>query len=162
MVNLCITLVRPLLEYCQQVWSPHLVKDVKKVDDVQRRFTRMINGMKGMSYERRLQRGKLIPVERRRERAEIIETFKIMNGYVDLNPEKFFTVSKDSRTRGHPMKLQKRHCRLELRKNFYSQRVINPWNKLSKKMIAATSVNQFKSRIHSLYETKCVGLHMGQ
>ena len=52
MVNLYITLVRPLLEYCQQVWSPHLVKDVKKVEDVQRRFTKMINGMKGMSYEK--------------------------------------------------------------------------------------------------------------
>ena len=162
MVNLYITLVRPLLEYCQQVWSPHLVKDVKKVEDVQRRFTRMINGMKGLSYERRLQRCNLIPLERRRERADLIETFKIMNGYVNVDPEKFFTVSKDSRTRGHPMKLQKRHCRLELRRNFYSQRVINPWNKLSKKMIAATSVTQFKTRIHSMYEPKLVGLHMGQ
>ena len=101
MVNLYITLVRPLLEYCQQVWSPHLVKDVKKVEDVQRRFTRMINGMKGLSYERRLQRCNLIPLERRRERADLIETFKIMNGYVNVDPEKFFTVSKDSRTRGH-------------------------------------------------------------
>ena len=139
-----------------------MVKDVKKVEDVQRRFTRMINGMKGLSYERRLQRCNLIPLERRRERADLIETFKIMNGYVNVDPEKFFTVSKDSRTRGHPMKLQKRHCRLELRRNFYSQGVINPWNKLSKKMIAATSVTQFKTRIHSMYEPKLVGLHMGQ
>ena len=117
--------------------------------------------MKGMSYERRLQRCKLIPLERRRERADIIEAFKIMNGYTDVNPEKFFVFSKDSRTRGHPMKLQKRHCRLELRKNFYSQRVINPWNKLSKKMIAATSVNNFKSRIQPMYERNLVGLNMG-
>ena len=122
----------------------------------------MINGMKGMSYESRLQRCKLIPLERRRERNGIIEPFKIMNGLTDVNPEKFFTFSKDSRTRGDPMKLQKRYCRLELHKNFYSQRVVNPWNKLSKKMIAATSVNNFKSQIQSMYENNLVGLHMGQ
>jgi len=45
-----------------------------------------------------------------------------MNGLTDVNPEKFFKFSK-SRTRGHPLKVQKSHCRLELRKNFYSQRV---------------------------------------
>ena len=84
-----------------------------------------------------------------------------MNGLTDVNPEKFFKFSK-SRTRGHPLKVQKSHCRLELRKNFYSQRVINPWNKLSKKMIAATSVNNFKSQIKSMYESNLVGLHMGQ
>ena len=90
MINLYKTLVRPLLEYCQQVWSPYLVKDIKKVDDVQRRFTRMINGMKGLSYDQRLQRCNLISLQRRRERSDLVETYKIMNGLTDIKPENSF------------------------------------------------------------------------
>jgi hypothetical protein len=36
------SIVRPLLEYCTPVWSPYLKKDVRKIESIQRRATKLI------------------------------------------------------------------------------------------------------------------------
>jgi len=56
MLNLYKTLVRPHVEYCVSAWSPYYKKDKELLEKVQRRFTKMIKGMKGMSYEEGLYR----------------------------------------------------------------------------------------------------------
>ena len=47
-------LVRPRLEYCVQVCSPDLVKDIKLIENVQHRVNRMISDLQIQSYEQRL------------------------------------------------------------------------------------------------------------
>jgi ribonuclease P/MRP protein subunit RPP40 len=54
-VKLYKSLVRPRLEYCVQAWSPHLRKDIDRIERVQRRATKMIEGLGDVSYEDRLQ-----------------------------------------------------------------------------------------------------------
>ena len=49
-------LVRPLMEYCVQFWCPYLRKDVLAIEGVQHRFSRLIPGMAGLSYEERIRR----------------------------------------------------------------------------------------------------------
>eukprot|EP00061_Rhincodon_typus_P000919 g13192.t1 len=44
-------LVRPHLEYCVQFWVPYLRKDVLALEQVQRRFTSMVPGVKSLTYE---------------------------------------------------------------------------------------------------------------
>ena len=58
-----------------------------------------------------------------------------------------FSLKKDSRTRGHEVKLVKDQCRLEIRKHSFSQRIINEWNKLSTDCVTASSVNMFKNKV---------------
>ena len=53
--------------------------------------------------------------------------------------------STDSRTRGHSLKLMKHRSRLDLRKYFFSERVVNRWNELDEETVTATTVNMFKS-----------------
>jgi len=43
-----ITYVRPLLEYCTPVWSPHTACNANKIESCQRRFTKRIKGLYGL------------------------------------------------------------------------------------------------------------------
>ena len=60
--------------------GPHLKKDIEVLEKVQRRATRMVDGYRGMEYEERLKRIGLTTLELRRERADLIDVFKILKG----------------------------------------------------------------------------------
>ena len=94
-LNLYMALVRPLLEYCIQVWSPHLRKHINLIEGVQRRATRMVPELKHLSYEERLDKLKLTTLEERRARGDMIETYKIITGKEKVNPRKFFQMVPD-------------------------------------------------------------------
>ena len=141
------SLVRPHLEYCIQVWNPYLKKDVVLLEKVQKRATKMISELRHLSYDQRLHKLGLISLEKRRIRGDLIQAFKIIKGFDKINMSKFFTLSVGSRTRGHSFKLSKNRARLELRRNFFSQRVVNAWNKLPDEVIDVKTVNAFKQAL---------------
>ena len=47
-------IVRPHLEYCIQAWNPYIRKDVYMLDKIQRRATKLIPGLRDLTYEERL------------------------------------------------------------------------------------------------------------
>ena len=145
-VKLYKGLVRPKLEYCIQAWRPYLKKDIDKLERVQARATRLINECNKRNYEDRLKIAGLVTLEERRNRGDLIETFKIIKGFSKVDYTKWFTLSHNNRTRGHRYKLNKPKSRLEIRRNFFSLRVINEWNKLPNDVVEATSINMFKNR----------------
>ena len=59
----------------------------------------------------------------------------------------FFSLKKDSGTRGHGVKLVKDWCRLDIRKYSFSQRTINEWNKLVTDCVTVSSVNMLKNKV---------------
>ena len=140
-------IVRPHLEYCIQAWRPYRKKDIDTLERIQRRATKMIPELRDLSYEERLKECGLTTLETRRLRGDQIEVFKILNGYENIDRNMFFSLKKDSRTRGHEVKLVKDQCRLDIRKHSFSQRTINDWNKLSTDCVTASSVNMFKNKV---------------
>jgi ribonuclease P/MRP protein subunit RPP40 len=138
-------LVRPKLEYCVQAWRPYLRKDIHKIEQVQGRATRMIEECRGLGYEERLKVTGLTTLEKRRTRGDLIEVFKAVKGITKIDRSSLFTIANNSRTRGHRFKLVKTRSRLDLRKNFFSQRVVNDWNSLPEAVVEANSVNSFKN-----------------
>ena len=143
------TLVRPKLEYCVQAWRPHLKRDISVIERVQHRATKMINEIKALSYEERLDATGLTTLEERRTRGDLIEVFKMIKGFEKVNYQNFFNLVENDRTRGHKYKLRKSRSRLDVRKHFFSQRIVNVWNGLPAMVIEATSVNSFKNRYDS-------------
>ena len=140
-------IVRPHLEYCIQAWRPYRKKDIDTLERIQRRATKMIPELRDLSYEERLKECGLTTLQTRRLRGDQIEVFKILNGYENIDRNMFFSLKKDSRTRGHEVKLVKDQCRLDIRKHSFSQRTINEWNKLSTDCVTASSVNMFKNKV---------------
>ena len=60
-------------------------------------------------------------------------------------------MSEDSKVRGHTYKIVKNSFRLNVRKNFFSNRVVNAWNELPQYVVDAETVNSFKTRLDKLY-----------
>ena len=141
-VSLYKAIIRPHLEYCIHAWRPYCKKGIDKLERIQRRATKIIPELRGLSYERRLLQCSLTTQETRRLR----EVFKIVNGFEDVDRNMFFK-PKEGRTRGHKAALVKEQCRLNMRKHSFSQRVINEWNKLPNDGVNASSVNMFNNRI---------------
>ena len=148
MLPLFKSLVRPHLEYCGPAWRPYLRKDVEKVEKIQRRFTKMIRGTEGLSYEERLQSLGMITMEMRFHRNDLIMVYKILNGKIDVDPGIFFKLSENRQLRGHPWKLEKTRVNMSRTSHSFSKRIVNDWNALPENVVLAPSIETFKERLH--------------
>jgi len=138
------------LEYCIQAWSPSLVKDKLLLENVQRRATKLVYGLQNKSYEDRLRILGLTTLE---TRGDLIETYKILHGKEDIDIGQLFKFRvNDHDLRGHEFKVYKQHNRLNTRKHFFSQRVIDSWNRLPSTVVDVTSVNAFKRKLDDLWK----------
>jgi len=140
-------LVRPLLEYGIQFWRPGNKGELAALEGVQRRATRMIKEVRGLSYEKRLEVLGLFSLERRLMRGDLIQAFKIIKGIDNVDRERFFQFDSSNKTRGNNLKLQKPAVRLRLRQNYFTCRVVNAWNALGSDVVAAPSVTSFKKKL---------------
>ena len=114
MLRLYKSLVRPHVEYCSSAWSPHYKKDKLQIEKVQRRFTKIIPELREFDYETRLRKLNLWSLEERRNRADIIEVFKMLNEFSAVPFETFFQLDWNNRTRGHTAKIMREKNDAEL------------------------------------------------
>ena len=149
------TLIRPHLEYANCVWSPLLKRDINTIEKVQRRATKIIPSLRDRPYDERLRGLHLPTLAYRRLRGDMIQVYRIMNGLCDMDKDKLFEMKGDQvNLRGHALKIQKQHARLNIRKNNFTHRVVSHWNMLPKSAVEAPTVNSFKSEIDAFFSTK--------
>ena len=141
-LTLYTTYVRPILETAMQVFSPGNIGDIDLIESVQRRFTRSLLGNPDLSYSERLITLVLQPLEIRRIFGDIVLLARVIRGRTKLDFYQFLELAPRS-GRGHSVKLQVQYSRTNVRKNFWSNRVVGPWNSLSQQ-----SLEKILSGIH--------------
>ena len=144
------SLVRPLLEFCCEVWYPYKIKDICEVEQIQRSYTSRISNMQNLNYWERLESLKIESLQRRREKILITIIWKIKN---QLYPNST-------------------NIRFKLNPRYQSEQIILPplprtnsklvtkyeesfiikgaklWNRLPGKLTNQTSLNQFRTQLN--------------
>ena len=147
--TLYTTYIRPHLEFAFQAWSPYLIDDINRLEQVQHRATKLITSIKHKPYEERLSILGITTLANRRVRGDLDQQFKITNG-LDLID---FIISQKPASdaynfRGHDKRLVPQivvNC--GQRRFFFTNRVPSSWNQLSQEDVNVTSINAFKQRM---------------
>ena len=119
----------------------------------------MTSGLTGSTYEEKLAEVGLMSLSDRRARGDMIETWKIINEKNHWPDSNILKCSSDRSTRitrgSANQALVKDTSSLALRSNFFSNRVVNPWNALPANVRSASSVEAFKAA----YDKSVLGLN---
>ena len=100
-----------------------------------------------MSYCERLISLDLDTLERRRLIYGLVFCYKMIHGLCDISLPVDYAYKN---TRGNSLKLNKQFCSTDVRKYFFSSRVIDAWNSLSNDVVKSPSVCMFKKRLHNV------------
>ena len=146
------SLIRSKLEYGNIIWCPLFKRQSIQLENVQRRATKLINELKDKPYEDRLRALGLPSLKYRRERGDLIQTYKIINKIDELNFSDFFEFNQN-RTRGNT-KINVKRTYSSARTHYYANRVVNVWNSLSEKTRQASSLTNFKINLDKELEHK--------
>ena len=127
--------IRPILEYGSELWNTKKCRDMDDLERVQAHYTRLCLRKCRLpyeSYQERLQRFDLETLATRRDRIDLRTAYKITHNAIDIDPLTFFSFSTlSSRNSHNSIRLIPETCKTELYRNFFSNRVIFNWNKLS-------------------------------
>ncbi|KAK4817810.1 hypothetical protein QYF61_027861 [Mycteria americana] len=113
------------------------------IEQVQRRAMKMIRRLEHLPYEDRLRQLGLFSLEKGRLRGHLIAAFQ----YLKEAGEGLFTRAYRDRTRANGFTLKEGRFRLDIRKKFFTVRVVSHWNRLPREVVDAPSLEVFKARL---------------
>uniref|UniRef100_A0A803SPL3 Kinesin-like protein n=1 Tax=Anolis carolinensis TaxID=28377 RepID=A0A803SPL3_ANOCA len=122
-------LVTTHLEYCVQFRAPQLKGVIDKLECVQTRVTKMINGLENKNEEQ-LKEFSMFSLQKRRLRGDLIAMYKYVRGSHREGSAILFSPAPETRMWNNGFKLQERRFHQNIRKDFLTVRVVRQWNSL--------------------------------
>ncbi|GAB0190846.1 hypothetical protein GRJ2_001549900 [Grus japonensis] len=105
----------------------------------------MVKGLKGKTYEEQLRSLGLLRLEKRR--SDLMTVYNFLKGGSRRGGADLLSLVTSDRTQGNGMKLRQRKFRLDIRKRFFTERVVSHWNRLPKEVVMAPRLSEFKEHL---------------
>jgi len=107
----------------------------------------MIQGLEHLPYEERLRELGLFRLGKRRLREDLMAAFHCLKGAYGKDEQNLFIRACCDRTKSNDFKLREGRFRLDIRKIFFTMRVVKPWHRLPREVVDAPSLEAFKARL---------------
>ena len=134
------SLVRSHLDYGNLVFYPNAKKYKQILENAQRRATRLVPELRGVTYKECLIKLNLPTLDYRRKRLYILQVFKIVHKIDDIDMSTCFTFTENNQLRGHNLKLNKPRANISIKLHSFALRNFPVWNSLPSEVVNLKTV----------------------
>ena len=147
--------VRCHLEFAIPAWTPWTAADIDVLEKVQKRAVKLVTGLQAKTYEEKLSEIGISALLERRVKNDMVQTYKIINGIDRIDYKIRFnlvgqTPHMQTRNTAYEKSIAAYRSRTDIRKNFFSSRVVRAWNALPTEVKEARNLSIFKQRLKDI------------
>jgi len=120
---------------------------VERLERVQRRATKTVQGLGSLPYEKRLKELGLFSLQKRRLRGDLITVFQYLKCGYKEDGDHLSTRNHMEKTRGNGYKLLLQGFQLDTKAKFFTMRTISYWNNLPREVVDSPTLDTFKIQL---------------